>query len=323
MKKYFAFKLLLVASFILAINSQATIKALSSSTLGPYISDGNNKALYIFQGDSPNNSTCTGQCAVIWPPFLVDKNQKVTAESSSITGDIGYIMYNSTLNQVTLNSFPLYYYNKEVNSPNTTQGQYMSGKWFIIQPNGRINFSNPSLLATAMSTGATLTLSQNKAFGDYYITDSKGATLYMFYADKFMKSTCFDQCAANWPPYLRSNNTALSVGPGVDKTLIAFAIRKDPTSGAETQIYTYNGYPLYYYAPDGGQPGSVTGQDIELDGGYWYIMLANGSINEQGTKSATTPTSEVPWFKETSSSSISINYLILALSLIVLIIDIF
>lgn len=321
MRNFFVFKFILFLAFIALIHTETSLKTATSTTLGSYITDGNNMALYVYKDDKPNNSTCTGQCLVAWPPLVIEKSQTVSAaSSSSISGVIGYISYNTTFNLVTVNSFPLYYYNKD--TPNTVLGQYVNnGKWFIVHPNGRVNFSNPSLLATTITSGATLMLSSKKAFGDYYLTDNKGVTLYMFEKDDFMKSNCFAQCAVNWPPYLRTGNAALTVGPGVDSTLIAYASRKDPTSGAETQIYTYNGYPLYYYVGEVDQPGLVSCQNIDMDGGYWWIMLANGSINLEGKTSATSANSQIPWLKiTTNTNSSNSNYLSFGIAIILLLI---
>jgi hypothetical protein len=47
---------------------------------------------------------------------------------------------------------------------------------------------------------------------------------------------------------------------------------RNPSGG---RVVTYNGWPLYTYANDV-QPGQTTGQAIDLNGGYWYVMRPSG-----------------------------------------------
>jgi hypothetical protein len=46
----------------------------------------------------------------------------------------------------------------------------------------------------------------------------------------------------------------------------------DPSGG---WVVTYNGWPLYTYRSDV-EPGSDNGQDIDLNGGYWYVIRPSG-----------------------------------------------
>ena len=40
-------------------------------------------------------------------------------------------------------------------------------------------------------------------------------------------------------------------------------------------MVTYDGWPLYTYAGDVG-PGQAAGQDIDLNGGEWYVIRPSG-----------------------------------------------
>jgi hypothetical protein len=46
----------------------------------------------------------------------------------------------------------------------------------------------------------------------------------------------------------------------------------DPSGG---RVVTYNGWPLYTYRSDV-ELGSGNGQDIDLNGGYWYVIRPSG-----------------------------------------------
>ena len=92
------------------------------------------------------------------------------------------------------------------------------------------------------------------------LTDSQGMTLYMYTKDAPGISTCYQGCAAAWPPLLTDGAPVAPDGlPGVFST----TVRTDGT----TQV-TYNGMPLYYWASDT-QPGDTTGQNV---GGVWFVV---------------------------------------------------
>ena len=61
-----------------------------------------------------------------------------------------------------------------------------------------------------------------------------------------------------------------AAGPGVKAALLGSD--PDPAGG---RVVTYDGWPLYTYTADV-QPGQATGQDIDLNGGAWYLMRPSG-----------------------------------------------
>ena len=91
-------------------------------------------------------------------------------------------------------------------------------------------------------------------------------TLYMFDPDMQGESTCYDQCATNWPP-LTLDEGEPAAGAGVDAALLGTTERTDGT----TQV-TYDGWPLYYWAQDAA-PGDATGQAVN---GVWWVLDASG-----------------------------------------------
>jgi len=93
-----------------------------------------------------------------------------------------------------------------------------------------------------------------------FLTDQAGRTLYMYTQDDIGTSTCYQGCAAAWPPLMAESDPALPPDlPGVVGTT-------PPTDGS-TQV-TYNGMPLYYWAKDQ-KPGDTTGQNV---GGVWFVV---------------------------------------------------
>lgn len=84
-------------------------------------------------------------------------------------------------------------------------------------------------------------------------------SLYTFDSDTGGTSTCYDDCAANWPPV---TTTGMVHGDaGVTGTIDATQ-RTDGTSQVR-----YNGDPLYYFAGDSA-PGDTNGDGV---GGVWHL----------------------------------------------------
>jgi len=104
------------------------------------------------------------------------------------------------------------------------------------------------------------------------LVDSQGLTLYDFHKDKGGESSCYDACAAAWPPLLTEGDPQAQ-GPA-DRSMLGTTKRKDGT----VQV-TYNGWPLYTYAGDQ-NPGEANGNDIDQFGAEWYALQPNGQEPE-------------------------------------------
>jgi predicted lipoprotein with Yx(FWY)xxD motif len=101
------------------------------------------------------------------------------------------------------------------------------------------------------------------------LVDGQGRTLYLFEADKGSTSTCGGACASIWPPAKASGKP--TAGPGVDAAKLGTTRRGDGTLEV-----TYNGHPLYRYAPDA-KAGDATGQGLNQFGAKWYVLAASGT----------------------------------------------
>jgi len=101
------------------------------------------------------------------------------------------------------------------------------------------------------------------------LVDGAGRTLYLFEADKTDKSTCNGACASLWPPDTVAAKP--KAGAGVDAAKLGTTKRSD----GELEV-TYNGHPLYFYAPDT-QPGQDAGQGLNQFGAKWYVVASSGA----------------------------------------------
>lgn len=95
------------------------------------------------------------------------------------------------------------------------------------------------------------------------LVDGDGMTLYLFDPDEAGESTCYDDCAANWPPL----EGPVEAGDGTDPALLGTTDRTDGTLQA-----TYAGWPLYRFVGDG-EPGDVTGQGVQE---VWWVLSPAG-----------------------------------------------
>jgi predicted lipoprotein with Yx(FWY)xxD motif len=115
--------------------------------------------------------------------------------------------------------------------------------------------------ATTSATGGAAVVEiggEGLDFGDILV-DADGKTLYLYANDTEMNaSTCNDQCAVAWPPFLADSAEA---GDGVTGD-VSVITRDD----GDSQV-AINGHPLYYFAGDAG-PGEANGQGT-LD--VWHV----------------------------------------------------
>ena len=129
------------------------------------------------------------------------------------------------------------------------------------------------------STSAELALATTD-LGDILV-DGDGMTVYLFLPDAQGESTCYDQCADTWPPL----DEVTSVGAGLDDALLGTTTRTDGTVQA-----TYNGWPLYHFAPDAA-PGDTNGQGLN---DVWYVVDATGNAVGAATTSTESTTAAGP-----------------------------
>lgn len=115
-----------------------------------------------------------------------------------------------------------------------------------------------------MAAGAVVTVAGTD-LGEVLV-DGDGMTLYLFEPDAQGDPTCYDDCAAAWPPLLTDADP--TAGDGADAGLLGTAERDD----GSTQV-TYDGWPLYHWAADEA-PGDTNGQGIN---DVWWVVTADGS----------------------------------------------
>jgi predicted lipoprotein with Yx(FWY)xxD motif len=90
--------------------------------------------LYVFTQDSEGESTCSGDCAELWPPFEVPSEVTIDV-AEGVTGEVGLIERDDGTTQVTYDGMPLYFYAEDA-EPGDAEGEGVGGVWFIASPDG-------------------------------------------------------------------------------------------------------------------------------------------------------------------------------------------
>jgi predicted lipoprotein with Yx(FWY)xxD motif len=119
----------------------------ASTGLGNVLVDTQGRTLYLFQQDTGPRSTCTGQCAVNWPPLQA--HSKPTAGSGVQASLLGTSRRSDGKLQVTYDGHPLYLFARD-NGAGQTNGQGVSAfgaLWYVLSPAGS------AITAAAPSSG--------------------------------------------------------------------------------------------------------------------------------------------------------------------------
>ncbi|MGZ4170066.1 MAG: COG4315 family predicted lipoprotein [Solirubrobacteraceae bacterium] len=133
--------------------------------------------------------------------------------------------------------------------------------------------------ATSAGTGVTA-IGSRKTQDGTLIIGAGDRTVYFFRPDKrsttghAKQSTCYNGCAAVWPPVLATRIPATS--GKAEASLLGLTTRKDGTK----QV-THNGLPLYYYVPDT-KAGQVTGNQLKDQFGFWAGLQPSGKMSASG-----------------------------------------
>lgn len=114
-----------------------------------------------------------------------------------------------------------------------------------------------------MQDGAIVELAESELGA--ILVDGEGRTLYAFLNDSAGESTCYDECADNWPAFETEGDP--QAGDGVDVSLLGTTERDD--GGLQV---AFDQLPLYYFAGDEA-PGDTNGQGI---GEVWYVVSPEG-----------------------------------------------
>jgi predicted lipoprotein with Yx(FWY)xxD motif len=108
----------------------------ADSDYGRILFDGRGRALYLFTADTGKASTCSGDCAAAWPPWIVKRKPRA---ASGVKGAlIGTTRRDGGSLQATYRNHPLYYYVGD-RAPGEVKCQAVfefGGNWYVVRSSG-------------------------------------------------------------------------------------------------------------------------------------------------------------------------------------------
>jgi predicted lipoprotein with Yx(FWY)xxD motif len=106
--------------------------ATADTDLGTVVVDGEGMTVYVFDRDTPGSGTssCSGECLVAWPPVVAESESPTV---DGVTGEIGTITRDAGTLQVTLEGWPLHYWQDDA-APGDTTGQAANDVWWVVSP---------------------------------------------------------------------------------------------------------------------------------------------------------------------------------------------
>ncbi|MFA9446058.1 hypothetical protein [Egicoccus sp. AB-alg6-2] len=107
--------------------------AVASTELGDVLVDADGMTLYLFTNDQDGQSVCEDDCAVAWPPLLVEDTP--TAGAGVDPSLLGTTERSDGTTQVTYADWPLYTWASD-QAPGDVTGQGVGGVWFVVDPQG-------------------------------------------------------------------------------------------------------------------------------------------------------------------------------------------
>ena len=102
------------------------------------------------------------------------------------------------------------------------------------------------------------------------VSTTNGMTLYTYDKDTANQSTCYGECAQNWPPYLANG----AYKPFDQMTIVS------RTDG--TQQWAYDGHPLYTFVQDKA-PGEIKGNGFHNN---WHVVLVPDLLRSRRDQAA-------------------------------------
>ncbi|WP_157241296.1 hypothetical protein [Catenuloplanes japonicus] len=221
--------------------------SVNESAIGDTVTEVRGFALYRFAGDSaePPATTCVDQCALRWPPVLIQSGGRVFVDGLD-KARAGAIRRPDGSVQVTIGGWPVYRFADDT-VPGEFNGQGLDDKWFTFRPDGTANDTLVGVEDTKPAEpDATAGISEAQSQDGPVIVDDDGATLYVYARDETdpPASNCADACRTLWQPVVAKNDGRVTV-TGIDEKRVWWLRREDGTK----QV-TLDGAPLYRNAAD-------------------------------------------------------------------------
>ena len=111
-----------------------TVSSARVGSLGAILVNQSGLTLYRYSPDGKGKTTCTGTCAMDWPPLTLPAGTTTPTGSAGVsTAALGTITRPGGARQVTFDGMPLYRFSGD-SGPGQAHGQGVGGVWFVLSP---------------------------------------------------------------------------------------------------------------------------------------------------------------------------------------------
>jgi predicted lipoprotein with Yx(FWY)xxD motif len=118
--------------------SAATTVSTVHTALGTVLVAGPKRlTVYLFAADKGSKSSCSGECAQVWPPVTTKGSPR--ASGGALASDLGTTSRAGGVKQLTYKGHPLYYYVGDQRSGTSTgEGiDSFGAAWYVLSPTGK------------------------------------------------------------------------------------------------------------------------------------------------------------------------------------------
>ncbi|MGB6035688.1 MAG: hypothetical protein WBG42_05435 [Cryomorphaceae bacterium] len=222
--------------------SDNAVQLVSTTTFGNILTTQDGATLYFFAPDADGNATCLDGCAAVWPAFF---ETNLTLDAGLDASDFGTITRTDGESQNTYKGWPLYTFSNDTEAGDIN-GDGAGGTWFVAKPDYSVMLVRTQLVGRNID-GDETNLNSSFEPGDeetFYITDSRGNTLYRFSNDENGVNNFTAPDFSNnavWPIW-NTNFENVPSALDIDDFDVIDVF-------GEAQL-TYKGWPLYKFSSD-------------------------------------------------------------------------
>lgn len=112
--------------------AETSFQVQHNATFGPYLTDGQGRAVYVFSRDRLDVSACVGRCNNQWPRL---EGESVNVAAPLKAEDFGSFRHVRGPRQLTFRGAPLYYYAGDKRGGDT-KGHGQNNQWSLVNPDG-------------------------------------------------------------------------------------------------------------------------------------------------------------------------------------------
>ena len=108
--------------------------------VGQILVDGTGRTLYAFEADRPDEATCDGACAQVWPPYRISATPRPGDSGVTKAAMLGAVTRADGTRQLTYGGHPMYYFVGD-EGPGVANGhgrREFDSRWLVVGIDGNM-----------------------------------------------------------------------------------------------------------------------------------------------------------------------------------------